>query len=389
MELGIVGVALGGEKLLAFHRNHLREINARPFETTKKPEAQASVSKQEPLPRRNSDQRPIVAHHPLPTPTKGLCREDRLQNCSTAEIYQRVIDLINHIQVLIDDMNRRNKSAHDVINAASMRRDPDLANISNQQMAAYNDFVDIDLNKYRAEYGNAVVRYRNELVARLGQRQTSLYFDEPRNVNHLRDIIKDLSELAEELKSKSPPMSQDCAPGANCTTSSERHGGINVQQATTGDNSPIINSPITIGDVPKRIASGDRDTLSHYLLKAKKKLRVRVDALQGSNSKRFADDLFDVFKKGQWDVGTRVYESMGMGEKFPGAVVSIKERTTTASNVISITDDDALFYVGKVLDKLKVPCVLIQNPNMPEDLIDIRFEGLPDTSSVTVACSQP
>ncbi len=51
--------------------------------------------------------------------------------------------------------------------------------------------------------------------------------------------------------------------------SASNSGGINVQQATTGDSSPIINSPITVGDVPKRISAKDLVTITQYLEDAK------------------------------------------------------------------------------------------------------------------------
>jgi hypothetical protein len=56
-------------------------------------------------------------------------------------------------------------------------------------------------------------------------------------------------------KPTSPPSAQP-VPGAGSLVQSNS-GGVNVQQGTTGINSPIINSPITIGDTPKAITPVD------------------------------------------------------------------------------------------------------------------------------------
>jgi hypothetical protein len=87
---------------------------------------------------------------------------------------------------------------------------------------------------------------------------------------------KDISEQMDELLKKF----QQPATGSIIQSNS---GGVNVLQGTTGANSPIINSPITIGKVPKTIPPDLADELVAFLKAAptKAKVDVMVDQLSG------------------------------------------------------------------------------------------------------------
>jgi hypothetical protein len=167
-------------------------------------ESKSLTSRTQQAPIAQGKAEPKAKRKPLtPSPNIGsICREDSLRDCTVAEIYQRVINLTNNIQELIDDIDDHNKSRLKVINAAQLRGDPNLDHIRSQEDNAYGDFFEIDMNKYRESYKDAVSRYKNELIARLGQRQTDYFFDNPKHVNHLRDVVRYLRGLADELKSK-------------------------------------------------------------------------------------------------------------------------------------------------------------------------------------------
>jgi hypothetical protein len=85
--------------------------------------------------------------------------------------------------------------------------------------------------------------------------------------NKLLSAVKTEPEKGnKEIAPSTPPSTTQ--PGS---ISQSNSGGINVQQGTTGNNSPIINSPITVGDVPKSISPQDMSALTSYFLNAKTK----------------------------------------------------------------------------------------------------------------------
>ena len=65
------------------------------------------------------------------------------------------------------------------------------------------------------------------------------------------------------------------------------YGGVNVQQGTTGVNSPIIDNPITIGDSPKTISPADMANAVRYFQQAKNTARIAVMADQSSDAAIF------------------------------------------------------------------------------------------------------
>jgi hypothetical protein len=137
-----------------------------------------------------------AAHQPLTSPTRGPCREDSLQNCSPAEIYQKVTRLTQNIQLLIDDMERRNKDAIRVSNAHL--NDPNGEQIHQLQGKVLARFVDQDMGEYRNNYGEGAVKYRAEMVARLGPQAAALS-GEPKDAHDLKIIVRELRNMADEL----------------------------------------------------------------------------------------------------------------------------------------------------------------------------------------------
>jgi len=167
------------------------------------------------------------------------------------------------------------------------------------------------------------------------------------------------------------------------TIGQSNSGGVNVQQATTGKNSPIVNSPVTIGSVPKHIAPQDELTLTDYLLKTKAsaaRLHIVIAADQYSRPSPFVDEFYGLFKNGQWPMRDGgVTEFMGFSapapKKFQGAVVVIKGEPIKPGETVNIAAPDPVFYIGTVLNTLKITRSLTRDPNAEQGLIIIQFEG--------------
>ena len=56
---------------------------------------------------------------------------------------------------------------------------------------------------------------------------------------------------------------------------------------------------------------------------------------------------------------------------FKGAII----RSNGSDQDDVVKDDDPVFYVGKVLEQLRVPCVVDRSPGKVKGLIAIQFEG--------------
>ena len=145
--------------------------------------------------------KPSVVPQPSPAPPKGPCREDSLQNCSTAELYQKVTRLIQNIQPLIDDMQKRIKYANEADWAR--RDDPDRDKYKQSEAFALGVFITHDMREYTTNYRDAAVRYRAELVGRLGPQAPALGY-EPSDAHDLAILVKELRDLADELNRRSP-----------------------------------------------------------------------------------------------------------------------------------------------------------------------------------------
>lgn len=154
-------------------------------------------------------------------------------------------------------------------------------------------------------------------------------------------------------------------------------GGLNVQQGTTGDKSPIINSPITIGNVPKDISPQDVISLTKYFSNAPIKARVIVSADQFSGNTPFPDKFYDALKDGGWPMlEAGVNRVMGFGppgKKFQGAVLMVRGEPLKSTIYTDVSDP--LTYIGNALVTFKIQRILRRVPDYPEGQIMIDFEG--------------
>jgi hypothetical protein len=159
-------------------------------------------------------------------------------------------------------------------------------------------------------------------------------------------------------------------------------GGINIQQGTTGENSPIINSPITVGEVPKRISPADLATITQYLANAKSTTRIRIMVAQNSNAELFADDVYKAFKDAGWKMADEgvsdVMAFSAPGKKFKGVQISCRGTPLGDNERTDVHGGEPLYYIAQVLDGLKLPRILIRNQNNEADLISLLFTGMPD-----------
>jgi len=163
------------------------------------------------------------------------------------------------------------------------------------------------------------------------------------------------------------------------TTVQNNNGGINIQQGTIGADSPIINSPITVGNIPKAISVQDMVVLKKYFLDAKSKSKVQISADQFSGAVPLPDDFYDALNGGQWtmvDAGVNhMIVFSAPGKKFQGAVVTINGEPLPGGQMPYLNASDPIFYIGNALEALKIPHALARNKNQPEGVISITFEG--------------
>jgi hypothetical protein len=161
-------------------------------------------------------------------------------------------------------------------------------------------------------------------------------------------------------------------------------GGINIQQGTVGPNSPIVNSPITVGDVPRRLSSSDLSNITQYLSEVKVKTRIQIKAAENSNASPFADDFYRALKDAGWpmvDEGvTEVLLIRAPGNKFRGVEIICRGEPVKPNQPVQVTEGDPVFYIGTALKTLGVPVSLTRDPNQEADLITLQFEGLPETA---------
>jgi hypothetical protein len=158
----------------------------------------------------------------------------------------------------------------------------------------------------------------------------------------------------------------------------QNSGGVNVQQGTTGDNSPITNSPITI-NAPKDILDKEMASLVEYLSGAPQKAPILINADQISGKDPFPDKFYDALRNAGWPmVRPGVDRMVGLGppgKPFRGALVVIKGEPTNGET-INTDPSDPLTYIGMALaNRCKVPILLKREPGQPEGQIAIVFEG--------------
>jgi hypothetical protein len=141
------------------------------------------------------------AYQPSTSPTRVPCREDDLHNCSPSELYQKVTRLIQHIQALIDDMEWRTREANSI--SSAHLNEPNGAQIQQAQEEILGKITHEDMGDYRHNYSDSAVKYRAELVARLGP-QTAPLEHEPQDAHQLQIVVNELRGMAEELNHRKP-----------------------------------------------------------------------------------------------------------------------------------------------------------------------------------------
>lgn len=159
-------------------------------------------------------------------------------------------------------------------------------------------------------------------------------------------------------------------------------GGVNVLQGTTGENSPIINSPITVGDVPKRISPEDLTKITQYLATAQTKKHIKINAFQNGNAVPFAKDIYKAFHDAGWPMSDNgIVQALGIvsagQDFFQGAIITVKGTPIGPSDKITVSSGDPLYCVSAVLDSLKIPRVLSRELDFDDDMISIQFQSIP------------
>jgi hypothetical protein len=178
-------------------------------------------------------------------------------------------------------------------------------------------------------------------------------------------------------KEIAPSTSPSTAQSGSISQSNS--GGINVQQGTTGNNSPILNSPITVGDVPKSISPQDMSALISYFSNAKNKAKVKVSADQISGAAPFPGDFYSALKAGGWTMleeGVNQYIGFAApGKRFQGAVVTVRGEPLGPNETVYFEAFDSTAYVGAALEAFKIPRTLKRDKNQEEGVITIDFQG--------------
>lgn len=181
--------------------------------------------------------------------------------------------------------------------------------------------------------------------------------------------------------SATPPTTSapgQAVPGPGSLVQSNS-GGVNVQQGTTGINSPIINSPITIGDTPKAITPLDMANVVRFLGQAKSPVTVVVTADQYSGAAPFPDDFYDALKAAGWsmrDAGvSRMMLFSSPGKPFQGAIMTEKGEPFKPGEGAGFVSTDPESFIAALLDAYKIPRLLERSQAQPAGQITVQFQG--------------
>ena len=162
-------------------------------------------------------------------------------------------------------------------------------------------------------------------------------------------------------------------PGA---ISQSNSGGVNIQQATTGSNSPIVNSPITVGKLPKHISPEDMATIIAYFKDAPVKSKVTISADQISGGETFPDDFYDALSKAGWVmVEGGVIHYVGFappGRPFQGAIITVKGEPSPGE---PIAPSDPIMPIIRSLEAFGIPVRATRNPKSEDGVVAVNFEG--------------
>ena len=155
-------------------------------------------------------------------------------------------------------------------------------------------------------------------------------------------------------------------------------GGVNVQQGTTGTNSPIIDSPITIGTLGKAITPKNKAVLAALFLNAKAKCRVLITADQHNAATPLPQDFLDVLVAGKWPVsGVDAYTDLSAATYGSGgAMVMIRSDHSNEDQDRRFDDSEPIFYILKALQTENIRYVIYRSPLFTENTIKVDFRGI-------------
>jgi hypothetical protein len=156
-------------------------------------------------------------------------------------------------------------------------------------------------------------------------------------------------------------------------------GGINIQQRTAGDNSPIINSPITVGDIPKSISPQDLKTLTTYFSRCQNKATVQVTADQFSGVTPFPEQYYGALKGAGWTMledGVNQYMGFAApGKRFQGAMIRVKGEPLKPQEKASFEPSDPVACIGNSIEAFQIPTTLNRDHNQRDGVITVDFQG--------------
>ncbi len=185
---------------------------------------------------------------------------------------------------------------------------------------------------------------------------------------------QDPKAIMEKLDQILEVASRPAAP----SVAQNNSGGINVQQATAGNNSSIINSPVSIGQIPKSIPHADMVRLTAVLQHAPNKCSIRIQTDQWSAEPPFTRDLYNLFKDGGWPMGyphVENHESLGGPIVAAHATIIESGEPPPQDELVSLNGDDPVATIAQVLTDLGYKPKIALNKDVPKGTVFIDFSG--------------
>jgi len=147
-------------------------------------------------------------------------------------------------------------------------------------------------------------------------------------------------------------------------------GGINVQLGTTGDYSPIINSPITINPQPpsRRLTQEKRDEVTPLLAQSPGKIIVWT--YSDNDSMLLAKDLYDVLKAAKWEMQDSNPEPIIPGAVYPDDVVVFVHAEPNEKGALNITDPPTMSVIN-TLRRLNLKFDAAKSEKVPTGVVKI------------------
>jgi hypothetical protein len=135
-------------------------------------------------------------------------------------------------------------------------------------------------------------------------------------------------------------------------------GSVNVQQGTTGSNSPIIDSPITVGKAPKAISAAEMKEVTSFLQMSQYKPKINVVADVYSSAAPFPADFLKALHDAGWQTLGDTVDTHPPRDTLPyfrGARLYLYDPPNESQTV---RGNDPAAYVLKALYALKVPATV-------------------------------